>query len=265
MEEFTTQVGQPSTTLESFTIHGYSDNFLAARVRFLAAYERVYLNDHPLSERQRRIRVPKPIFATFDNLQRSYHQEQGWINKNPDAEGGEELQHSSFAIVHWANQMITKPNPAVKSATGMRGASKDTWTKLWSMRRKYNWWVPLASSNADIRFAHDMMVSHGVTLFSAILAYGTAPIEFNDATRHIEHSTNLCIAHIEKFWQLDQLAIAEKEWSEGKKNDERQEQMENVQYNMAICEQVKLDLEKARMIAPERIMRSRVSEGISGG
>lgn len=273
MEDFTAQVGHPSAPLATFAAHGFSlsssssDHFLAARIRFLAAYERVYSTDQPLSEKQRKIRIPKPLFTTFEHLQHTHHQGQGWIVTNPDAEGGEELRHSSFAVTLWAKRMVvTEADTDVKMAFKQSVAPKDTWASVWSTKRKYNWWIPLTSPKIDMRVAHDLMVSHGITLFSAVLAYGTGPIEFNEVTRHIEHTVNLCMARIEAFWQLTQAAIAEKPWDEKKKHDERQLRMEDVQYSMAICEQIKRDLDKARMIAPERVTRGsrRVSEGVGG-
>lgn len=272
MEDFTTQVGRPSAPLSAFAAHGFSfssspaDHFLAARVRFLAAYERVYSTDQPMSEKQRKIRLPKPLFATFEYLQHIHHQEQGWIGKNPDADGGEELSHSSFAVTLWANQMVTADTETVKDSKPSV-KQKDTWANMWSRERKYNWCIPLTSSKADMRFAHDTMVSHGITLFSAVLAHGSGPIELNEATRHIEHTVNLCMAHIETFWRLTEAGIAEKEWDEKWKHEERRMRMEDVQCSMAICEQIKRDLDKARMIAPERVTRGsrRVSEGVGGG
>ncbi|KAE9972917.1 hypothetical protein EG328_004685 [Venturia inaequalis] len=273
MEDFTTQVGHPSAPLATFASHGFSfspsssDHFLAARVRFLAAYERVYSTDQPMGEKQRKIRLPKPLSTTFDDLQHIHHQEQGWLVKNPDAEGGEDSRHSSFAVALWANQMIARAHSDTKMDSKLPVKQKDTWAKRWSKERKYNWWIPLTSTKTDMRIAHDQMVSHGITLFSAVMAYGTGPIELSDTTRHIEHTVNLCMAHIETFWQLTQAGIAEKEWVEKKKHKERQRRMGDVQYSMAICEQTKRDLDKARMIAPERVTRGsrRVSDGAGGG
>ncbi|QDS74155.1 hypothetical protein FKW77_001514 [Venturia effusa] len=268
VEDFTTQVGHPSASLATFAEHGYSfssapsDHFLAARVRFLAAYERVYSTDQPLSDKQRKIRLPKTLFTTFEQLQHVHHREQGWIVKNLDAESGEDFRHTCFAVALWANHMLMVPQTD-NSAKTTRPA-KDTWASQWSEERKYNWWIPLTSAKADMRFSHDMMVSHGITLFSAVLAYGTRPIEINEATRHIEHTVNLCMAHIEAFWQLTQAGISDKKWDEKWKHKERQDRMEDVQYSMAICEQIKRDLDKARMIAPERVTRTsrRISEGV---
>lgn len=273
MEDFTTQVGRPSASLATFAAHGFcyssspADHFLAARVRFLAAYERVYPTDYPMSEKQRQIRLPKPLFATFEHLQHIHHQEQGWVDKNPDAETGEDLRHSSFGVTLWANQMIALAGTDPKTNSKLPATQKDPWAKLWSTERKYNWWIPLTSTKSDMRIAHDMMVSHGITLLSAVVAYGTGPIELDEATRHIEHTVDLCMTHIERVWQLTQAGIAEKEWDEKKRHKERQRRMADVQYSTAICEQIKRDLNKARMIAPERVMRGsrRISEGVGGG
>lgn len=266
MEDFTTQVGQPSASLASFTVHGFSDEFLAARVRFLAAYERVYSTDHPLSERQRKIRVPKPLFIVFETLQHQHHQEQGWITKNPDAEGGEELQYSSFAVTLWENLMSTKPYTNIKIESMQPNVEKDNWTQMWSVKRKYNWWIPPASSSTELRYAHDMMVSHGITLFWVVQAYGTGPIELDSTTQHIEHTSNLCINQVEQYWHLAQQAISGKDWDDWKKLKERQQQLEYVQYNMAVCEQIVKDLETARLIAPDRVTRGsrRVSTDTAG-
>jgi hypothetical protein len=268
MEDFTTQVGQPSASLASFTIHGFSDNFLAARVRFLAAYERVYSTEHPLSEKQRTIRLPKPLFAVFESLQHQHHQRQDWITKNPDAEGGEESRHNSFAVAHWQDFMTTKPHRDNEGDSKQPDVDKNQRKKLWSAKRKYNWWIPLASSSPEIRYAHDMMVSHGITLLSAIWEYGPGPIELNEATRHIERTNDLCINHIEKYWQLAQQANLERKFQpDSEKPNERQLQLGYVQNNVAICEQIARDLAKARLLAPDRVMRGsrRVSTGTTGG
>jgi hypothetical protein len=267
MESFTTQVGQPSASLATFTVHGFSDEFLAARVRFLAAHERIYSTDAPSNEKQRKIRVPKPLFATFETLQHDFHQEQGWIIKNPDAEGGEEMKHTSFAVTQWEYQMTVKSDPDLRLESSRLDAGRDTWTELWSVKRKYNWWIPLASPSPEIHYTHDMMVSHGITLFWAVRAYGRSPIELNEAIQHIEHTSNLCISHIEQYWQLAQQAISDKDWEESKKMMQRQQQLEYCQMNMGICIQVERDVNKARLLAPDRVTRAsrRVSTDMVSG
>lgn len=220
-------------------VHGFSDQFLAARVRFLAAYERVYSIHPPLTAKQRKIRVPLSILSTFDTLQKQHHNEQDWTIRNPDAEGGEETLHHSFAVA-----LLNKEN----------------WQN-WTVTRKHNWWIPLASAAPELRYTHDMMVSHGITLFSATQQYGTGAIEVNEATQHIENTNNLCIAHIEKYWKLAQKAKIECKVDKSDRAElvprltERQLQLEYVQENMAICKQVAEDLTKARTSVSDRVTR----------
>jgi hypothetical protein len=232
------QVGKPFASLDAFIVHGFSDDFLAARIRFLAAYERVYSTDHPLTEKQRKISVPQSLLSQFEALQKSHHEGQDWIMQNPDADGGRESKHNSFAIAL---------------------LNRDTWTK-WVRVRKHNWWIPLASPAPDLRYAHDMMVSHGITLFSTVQKYGINAIEVNNTTQHIKHTNNLCIAHIDKDGKSKEAELVPR-------LSERQLQMEYVQENMAICEQVAKDLVTARLSATtDRVTRGarRVSTEMAG-
>jgi hypothetical protein len=152
--------------------------------------------------------------------------------------------------------MTRKLNLDITIESKQLDMAKDSWKEMWSVQRKYNWWIPLASSDPEVRHAHDMMVSHGITLFCAVQAHGKGPIEINEATQHIEHTNNLCISQIEQYWLLAQQAILElKEWPEWKRLKQRQQQLEYVQCNMAICEQIASDLRKARLLAPDRVTR----------
>jgi hypothetical protein len=216
LEAFTTQVGNPGAELEAFIDHGYT-TFLAARIRFLSAFERVYNTEMPLQLSELEIKVSNNRFAYYDKLQRN----------RADRYTSQYGEYGSYFTLPLLDH---------------------TW-RLHHPVRGYNWHIPLAAPTQDIIYAHTMMVSHSISLWHHVTAYGShQPIQLF-TLRSLEKTLDLCIKATERYWQL--VRALPKEWKylmdgEGTKYLELPLQKAAVRQNMEVCLVVWRDLERAR-------------------
>lgn len=218
LEAFTTTHGHPSAPISTFTAHGYCP-FLASAIRFMAAYERVYSTDPPLQQHQRKITTSESFLTEYDVLHPRH------VN-----------------AIEKQGPYIGKVGEAAYFTLTL--LDMKTWD-LANSERIYNFHIPPASLIPEIHNTHSLMVSHGITMLSAILSYGSNPIILTDPRiAHIEQTMGLCVKATEKYWVL--INELPKEGKFAKDKDEMYYQKRDIRETLGVCDLVRRDLGRAR-------------------